>query len=119
MVKPTPINQGPGKTKIEMGQRKSGLSAPKEVVDICRHEEVLVRLKPRLDKYMCGDCDEQVLMVVINFSLMTQEMFDEFQKRQAEAFKAAQRKQKTGLVTADEARQEQAERGKGPPRRGA
>ena len=103
MTDPTPINP---KVKLEMGQRKSGLSAPKEEVDVCRHEEILKRLKPRLDKYMCGDCNEQVLMVVLQFSLMTQEVFDEFQKRQAEAFKAAQRKQKTGLVTPDEARQQ-------------
>ena len=100
---PTPINP---KTKIEMGKRKSGLSAPKEDVDVCRHEEVLNRLRPRLDKYMCGDCDEQVLMVVINFSLMTQEVFKEFQKRQAAAFEAARRKQETGLITPEEARQQ-------------
>ena len=103
MTDPTPINP---KVKLEMGQRKSGLSAPKEEAPSCRHEEILKRLKPRLDKYMCGDCNEQVLMVVLNFSLMTQEVFDEFQKRQAEAFKAAQRKQKTNLVTPDEARQQ-------------
>ncbi len=112
---PTPIKP---EVKIEMGRRKSGLSAPKEAVDVCRHEEVLERLKPRLDKYMCGDCTEQVLMVVINFSLMTQEVFDEFQKRQAAAFEAARRKQTTGLVTPDEARQQQGQE-KGPPRRRA
>ena len=103
MADPTPINS---KVKVEMGRRKSGLSVPKEEAPACRHEEILERLKPRLDKYMCGDCNEQVLMVVLNFSLMTQEVFDEFQKRQAEAFKAAQRKQETGLVTPDEARQQ-------------
>ncbi len=100
---PTPIKP---EVKVEMGKRKSGLSVPKEELDVCRHEQVLERLKPRLDKYMCGDCNEQVLMVVINFSLMTQEVFDEFQKRQAAAFEAARRKQATGLVTPDEARQQ-------------
>ena len=103
MDEPTPINP---KVKLEMGQRKSGISVPKEEVDVCRHEEVIKRLKPRLDQYVCGDCDEKVLMVVINFSLMTHEVFEEFQKRQAAAFAAAQRKQKTGLVTPDEARQQ-------------
>ena len=103
MPDPTPINP---KAKVEMGQRKSGISVPKEAVDVCRHVEVLNRLKPRLDKYMCGDCNEQVLMIVINFSLMTQEVFEEFQKRQAAAFEAARRKQETGLVTPDEARQQ-------------
>ena len=104
MADPTPINP---KVKIGMGKHKSGLSVPKEEAPGCRHEEILKRLKPRLDKYMCGDCNEQVLMVVIQFSLMTQEVFDEFQRGQAEAFKAAQRKQKTGLVTPDEAREQQ------------
>ena len=107
MAKPTPINP---KAKIEMGQRKSGLSAPKENVDVCRHEEVMKRLKPQLPEYVCGDCMEKVLMVILQFSLMTREIFDEFQKRQAAAFQAAQRKQKTGLVTPDEARQQQAQK---------
>lgn len=103
MSDPTPINP---KAKIEMGQRKSGLSVPKEEIDICRHEEVIKRLKPRLDEYVCGGCTEKVLMVVINFSLMTREVFAEFQKQQAAAFAAARRKQETGLVTPDEARQQ-------------
>ncbi len=103
MTEPTPINP---KAKIEMGQRKSGISVPKEAVDVCRHEEVIKRLKPRLDQYHCGDCEEKVLMIVLQFSLMTQEVFDEFQKRQAAAFEAARRKQATGLVTPDEARQQ-------------
>ena len=104
MTEPTPINP---KAKIEMGKHKSGLSVPKEAVDVCRHEEVIKRLKPRLDQFVCKDCSEKVLMVVINFSLMTQEVFEEFQKRQAAAFEAARRKQTTGLVTPDEARQQQ------------
>ena len=102
-IEPTPITP---KAKIEMGKRKSGVSVPKEAVDVCRHEEVLKRLKPRLDQFVCKDCSENVLMVIINFSLMTQEVFDEFQKRQAAAFEAARRKQTTGLVTPDEARQQ-------------
>jgi len=105
-AEPTPINP---KAKIEMGQRKSGLSAPKEAVDICRHEEVIKRLKPRLDEYVCGDCQEKVLMVIINFALMTREVFEQYQKQQAAAFAAAQRKRKTGLVTPDEARQQKQE----------
>ncbi len=110
---PTPINP---RAKIEMGQRKSGISVPKEQVDVCRHEEVIKRLKPRLDQFHCGDCQEKVLMVIINFSLMTQEMFEEFQKRQAAAFEAARRKQTTGLVTPDEARQQAQKQQEGPKR---
>ena len=103
MPEPTPINP---KVKLEMGKRKSGISVPKEEVDVCRHEEIMKRLKPQLPEYVCGDCTEKVYMVVLQFSLMTQEVFDEFQKRQAAAFAAAQRKQTTGLLTPDEARQE-------------
>lgn len=103
MTEPTPINP---KVKLEMGQRKSGVSVPKEAVDVCRHEEVMKRLKPQLPEYVCGDCTEKVLMVVINFSLMTHEVFAEFQKRQAAAFAAAKRQKTTGLVTAAEARQQ-------------
>jgi len=98
------------KVKLPMGQRKSGLSVPEEAVGACRHEAVMKRLKPQLPEYVCGDCDEKVLMVVLQFSLMTREIFDEFQKRQAAAFQAAQRRQRTGLITPDEARREQQEK---------
>lgn len=109
---PTSINP---KVKIEMGKRKSGLSAPKEQVDVCRHEEIMKRLKPQLPEYVCGDCTEKVFLVTLQFSLMTKEVFDEFQKRQAAAFAAARRKQETGLVTPDEARQQKQQQEK--PRR--
>jgi len=102
--RPTP------KVKLEMGKRKSGLDVPKEAVDICRHGEVMAGIQPRLDQFVCGGCDEKVLMVILQFSLMTPEIFEEFKTRQAEAMQAAQRKQQTGLVTPDDVRREQQEK---------
>ena len=97
------------KVKIPMGQRKSGLAVPADAVNECRHMEVFQRIKPQLAQYVCGDCQEKLLMVVMQFGLMTQEQFGQFQLAQVKASRAAQRKQKTGLVTPDEVRREQQE----------
>ena len=98
------------KVKIPMGQRKSGLAVPADAVNECRHMEVFNRIKPQLSQYVCGDCDEKLLMVVMQFGLMTQEQFGQFQLAQVRQAAAAQRKQKTGLVTLDEVRREQQEK---------
>jgi len=100
------------KVNIPMGQRKSGLTVPAEVVDVCRHVEVLQRIKPQVNQSGCGGCKEKVLLVILQFALMSQEGFENFKKAQAEVGKAAQRR-KTGLVLPDEVRREQQEQRKG------
>ena len=98
------------KVKIPMGQRRSGLAVSADAVNECKHMEVFNRIKPQLSQYVCGDCQEKLLMVVMQFGLMTQEQFGQFQLAQAKAAQAAQRKQKTGLVLPDEVRREQQEK---------
>ena len=98
------------KAKIEMGQRESGLTVPPEAMDACRHAEVFQRIKPQMNQYHCQGCGEKLLMVILQFALMTHEEFEHFKKAQIAAAQAAKRKQETGLVLPDEARREQQEK---------
>ena len=95
----------PAKAKIPMGQRRSGLAVPADKVDICKHMEVIGRIKPTFNRYHCGDCQEKVVMVPIQIRLLTEPEFDQLQMAQVMQDKAAQRK-KTGLVLPSEVRQE-------------
>ena len=106
---PTDTRAGPpGKKKIRipMGQRKSGLAVPADKVDICKHMEIINRIKPTFARYVCGDCQEQIVLVPIQMRLMTEPEFDALQMAQVLQERAAQRKQKTGLVTPDQVRRE-------------
>ena len=94
------------KAKIPMGQRKSGLAVPANQVDVCKHMDIINRIKPTFTRYVCGDCQEKIVLVPIQMKLMTEPEFDALQMAQVMADRAAQRKQKTGLVTPDEARQQ-------------
>ncbi|KKK46701.1 hypothetical protein LCGC14_3162620, partial [marine sediment metagenome] len=85
----------------------------------CRHETLLARIKIPVNEYVCDDCKEKLVLVIPQYGLMTPEEFEQFKRVQAMQIEAARRRQKTGLVTPDDVRREQAERGKGPPRRGA
>ena len=95
----------PAKVKIPMGQRKSGLAVPADQVDICKHVDIVNRIKPTFTRYVCGDCQEKIVLVPIQMRLMTEPEFDALMA-QVRADRAAQRKQKTGLVTLDEVRRE-------------
>ena len=95
------------KVKIPMGQRKSGLAVPADQVDACKHMDIIGRIKPQFDRFVCGDCKERVVLVPLSGRLMTEPEFDQFQMQQVLAERAQQRKQKTGLVTLDEVRREQ------------
>lgn len=96
------------KVKIPMGQRKSGLAVPKEAVDVCKHMEIVERIKPTFTRYVCGGCGERVVLVPIQMRLMTEPEFDALQMAQVKADRAAGRK-KVGLVTPDDVRREQQE----------
>jgi hypothetical protein len=98
------------KVKVEMGQRKSGLAVPTEAVDSCRHGDVFKRVRIVPNQYVCKDCDDRVLMVILQFAVMTAPEFEEFKKEQAKKLAAAQRKAKTGLVTPEDVRREQQEK---------
>ena len=91
----------PPKLTIPMGQRKSGLAVPAEAVDQCRHTEVIQRIKPQMNQFVCHDCGEKVFMVVLQFVVVNQEQFAELQAAQARMVAAQehQRRQKeTGLT---------------------
>jgi len=105
MVKQPPKSN----VKIPMGQRRSGLAVPADKVNVCRHEEVFQRIKPQVQQYVCGGCQDKLLMVVTQFVLMPPEQFEQFKQAQMQAAQDAQRQQKTGLVTPDEVRREQQE----------
>ena len=96
------------KVKVQMGQRKSGLAVPAEAVDVCKHLEIIGRIKPQFDRFVCGDCREKVVLVPLAGTLMTEPEFDQFQMQQVLADRAEKRK-KVGLVLPDEVRREQQE----------
>ena len=105
-----------GKTKhkskkipLPMGQRRSGLAVPADKVDVCKHMEVVSRIKPTFTRYHCGDCQEMIVLVPIQVKLLTVPQFDQLQMEQVLAQRAAERKQKTGLVLPEEARREKQE----------
>ncbi len=101
------------KVKVEMGQRKSGVLVPVDQVDQCRHIEVFKRIQanPQINRYHCPGCGDKLLMVILQYALMTQEGFEGFKKRQIEAAKAARRKAETGIILPDEVRREQQQQG--------
>ena len=94
------------KVNMPMGQRKSGLAVPADQVDVCKHMAVINRITPTFTRYVCADCQEQVVLVPLTMKIMTEPQFDQLQMQQVMADRAAQRKQKTGLITPDEARQQ-------------
>ena len=98
----------PAKVKLPMGQRKSGLAVPADKVDVCKHMDIVNRIKPTFDRYVCGDCKEKIVLVPIQMKLMSEPEFDVLQMAQV-LQQRAERKQKTGLVTPDEVRREQQE----------
>ncbi len=75
----------------------------------CHHETLLARIKIPVNEYVCDDCSERLVLVVPQYGLMTPEEFEQFKRVQAVQVKAAERRQKTGLVTPDEHRQMQAQ----------
>jgi hypothetical protein len=93
-----------------MTKKKSPLALPPRSVDVCRHAEVFQRIKPQVNKYVCGGCKEQLLMVVLQFALMNQADFEKFKADQVAAYTAARRQKETDLVTPDEVRREQQEK---------
>ena len=99
----------PKQVKVPMGQRKSGLAVPPEAVDICKHMEIVKRIKPSFTRYLCDGCGERVFLVPITMKLLTQSEFDQLQMAQVKMGRAAERKQKTGLVLPDDVRREQQE----------
>lgn len=101
MAKPSPT---------PMGQRKSGLAVPADKVDQCRHPDLFKRIKIPVNQYVCKDCNGKLILVVPEYILMPPGDFKKFQQERAAAFKAAQRKQKTGLVTPDEVRQKEGQK---------
>lgn len=92
-----------------MGQRKSGLAVPPDMVDQCRHAEVFKRIKPQMNQYVCGDCHEKLLGVILQLALMTPEEFEQFKIAQAQQQEAARRKS-VGLVTPDEVRRQEGQK---------
>jgi hypothetical protein len=75
----------------------------------CRHETLLARIKIPVNKYVCDDCSEKLVLVVPQYGLMTPAEFEQFKRTQAMQIEAAKRRKSTGLVTPDEHRQEQAQ----------
>lgn len=100
-----PDKPPPTKVKIPLGQRKSGLAVPADQVDICKHGDIVQRIKPTFDRFVCGDCKEKIVLVPIQMKLMSEPEFDALQMAQVLQQRAAQRK-KVGLITPDEARQQ-------------
>ena len=75
----------------------------------CRHETLLNRIKIPVNEYVCDDCKVKLVLVVPQYGLMTPEEFEQYKRVQAMQIEAARRREKTGLVTPDEFRQEQAQ----------
>ena len=74
----------------------------------CNHETLLARIKIPVNEYVCDDCKEKLVLVVPQYGLMTPEEFEQFKRVQAVQVKAAERRRRTGLITAEEFRQEKA-----------
>ncbi len=75
----------------------------------CHHETLLARIKIPVNEYVCDDCKEKLVLVIPQYGLMTPEEFEQFKRVQAMQIQNAKRRKKTGLVTPDEHRQEQAQ----------
>ncbi len=71
----------------------------------CQHETLKARIKIPVNKYVCDDCQEKLVLVVPQYGLMTPEEFEQFKRVQAMQMEASRRQRSTGLVTPDEARQ--------------
>ena len=79
----------------------------------CQHKTLLARIKIPVNEYVCDDCKEKLVLVVPQYGLMTPVEFEQFKRVQALQIKNAERRKKTGLVTPDEHRQEQASKKEG------
>ena len=73
----------------------------------CHHKTLLARIKIPVNEYVCDDCRGK-LVLVLSGGLMTPEQFEQFKREQAMQVKAAERRRRTGLITAEEFRQEKA-----------
>lgn len=76
----------------------------------CHHETLLARIKIPVNQYVCDDCKEKLILFVPKYGLMTREEFEQYKRVEAMQIENAKRRAKTGLVTPDEYRQEQAKR---------
>lgn len=74
----------------------------------CHHETLLARIKIPVNEYVCDDCKERLVLVVPKYGLMTPEEFKQFKQVQAKQIEDAERRRRTGLITAEEFRQEKA-----------
>ena len=74
----------------------------------CHHEKLRRRIKIPAPEYVCDDCKEKLILVIPQYALQTPEQFEEFKRVQAAQIEAAARRRRTGIITAEEFRQEQA-----------
>jgi hypothetical protein len=79
------------------------------MIQPCQHETLLARIKIPVNEYVCDDCSEKLVLVVPQYGLMTPEEFEQFKRVQAMQIEAARCREKTGLITSEEARQMQAQ----------
>ena len=74
----------------------------------CHHEKLRRRIKIPAPEYVCDDCTEKLILVIPQYALQTPEQFEEFKRIQAKQINDAARRRRTGLITAEEYRQEKA-----------
>ncbi len=75
----------------------------------CHHETLLARIKIPVNEYVCDDFNENLVLVVPQYGLMTPGEIEQVKRAQAMQIKNAERRKRTGLVTPDEHQQEQAQ----------